>query len=64
LRFGTNLRGQGSPQLKVDGRNGPVIVHCHPSKGLFHAAVTRTVKRLGVTDPEFQAWLRGGRKRR
>lgn len=41
-----------------------MIVHCHPSQGLFHAAVMRTVKRLGVSRADFEAWLRSGRKAR
>lgn len=39
-----------------------VVVHCHPSKGAWHAAVMSTVKDLCVTRAEFEEWLRSGRK--
>lgn len=39
-----------------------VVVHCHPSKGLWHAAVMSTVKDLGATRRDFDAWSRRGRK--
>jgi hypothetical protein len=41
-----------------------VSVHCHPAKGLWHAAVMSTLKDLGVSRDEFDAWLRAGRKAR
>jgi hypothetical protein len=65
MRFGSDVQGIDSPWLKCWGRSGGrVVVHCHPSKGLFHAAVMRTVKKLGVDRVEFEAWLRSGRKAR
>jgi hypothetical protein len=41
-----------------------VIVHCHPAKGAWHQTVMKVLKDLDVSADEFQAWLRGGRKRR
>ncbi len=41
-----------------------VVVHCHPSQGAWHEKVMATVKDLGLSRAEFQAWLAGGKKAR
>ena len=62
-RFGTDVEGTGSPWLKCRNRSGKlVVVHCHPSKGLWHAAVMRKVKDLEISRREFDEWSRRGRK--
>jgi len=38
--YGTDLEGEGSPQLKVTNRSGKkVAVHCHPSQGFWPQAL-------------------------
>jgi hypothetical protein len=63
LAFGTELKGEGAPQLKVRNRAGELVtVHCHPTQGAWHATVMKVVKRLDISPKEFQAWLREGKK--
>ena len=56
LAFGTELKGEGAPQLKVRNRAGELVtVHCHPTQGAWHATVMKVVKRLDISPKEFQA---------
>ena len=63
--FGADLRGEGSPQLKVTNRSGKMVMrHCHPSKAFWPEAVAATIRDLEITRDEFFEWDRRGRKRR
>lgn len=61
--FGTDLEGEGSPQLKVTNRSGKkVAVHCHPSRGLRPQAPSRVIHDLEISRDEFWEWSERGRK--
>lgn len=63
--FGTDLVGDGSPQIKVTNRSGKkVAVHCHPSQGLWPEALSRVLRDLEVTRDEFWSWSNAGRNPR
>ena len=63
--FGTDLEGEGSPQLKVTNRSGKkVAVHAHPSQGLWPQALGRLIRDLEITRDEFWEWSNAGRKAR
>lgn len=63
--FGTDLRGDGSPQLMVTNRSGKkVAVHCHPSQGFWPQALSRLIRDLEISRDEFWSWSESGRKAR
>jgi hypothetical protein len=62
---GTDLEGEGSPQLKVTNRSGKkVAVHCHPSQAFWPQALSRLLRDLEVSREEFWDWSEHGRKPR
>ncbi len=63
--FGSDLRGEGSPQLIVRNREGKWrSVHCHPSQDFWPQALTSLLRHLGVTREEFWQWWQAGRRAR
>ena len=64
LYFGTDLRGEGSPKLKVRNREGNwVSVDCHKTEGCWSEKLGPTLRNLGVSREEFWEWWNAGRKR-
>jgi len=63
--FGSDLVGEGSPQLKVTNGSGKkVAVHCHPSQGIWPQALSRLIHDLEISRDEFWDWSERGRKAR
>ncbi|MHB1501488.1 MAG: hypothetical protein ACYCYK_10060, partial [Candidatus Dormibacteria bacterium] len=60
--FGTDLRGDGSPQLQALNRDGQLCrAHCHPGHAFWPQALVRLLHDLGVSRDEFWDWWQAGR---